>query len=861
MSGLVKYRVHEVAKDLGVPNKEIIDLLKDHFPGEKKHMTALEDKELDFIFEHYTRLRSVETFESYFLSGDNERKAREEAKEKAKKEEEKAAKKEETAKETENKKEAESKKETEVKKPEKEKVVKAEKAEKVKKEEEKPQQQPQQLQQHQQQHQKPAKPAAGKKEEAKAKDKPHFDNKPAAANEQKKEHKPFVKQQKDKSNVVKPKHEYEVRIIDTRSSNVDLSKYDERLDELVPTNLKDFGVKKQKLKKSQNKYQSAAPKKETEAEKLKRLQLEKARKAPLKITIPDEIVVSELASRLKKTSAEVIKKLMLLGVMVSQNNVIDFDTAALVCEEFGAKYEREVVVTIEEQLIDDTEDKEEDLEPRSPIVVVMGHVDHGKTSLLDAIRNANVTEGEAGGITQHIGAYKVNINNRDITFIDTPGHEAFTAMRARGANVTDIAILVIAADDGIKPQTIEAINHAKAAGVSIIVAINKMDKPEANPDVVKQSLTEYGLVPEEWGGDTICVPVSAKKKTGINELLEMVLLTADMLELKANPHRLAKGTVIEAKLDKGRGPVATLLVQNGTLKTGDILIAGSTVGRVRAMTDEKGNRLKEAGPSTPVEIIGMSDVPAAGDIFHAVENEKMARELAEQRREEERAEATKSKYAVSLDALFSQIQEGNVKELNIIIKADVQGSCEALRSSLEKLSNNEVKVKVIHTGVGAITDSDIMLASASNAIIIGFNVRPDATITENAKNAGVDIRTYRIIYECIEEVENAIKGMLAPKTREVVIGHVEVRQVYKISSIGTIAGCMVKDGKVTRSANIRVLRDSVVIAEDKIASLKRFKDDVKEVQHGFECGMGLEKFNDIKEGDIFEVFIIEEYRD
>ena len=556
-----------------------------------------------------------------------------------------------------------------------------------------------------------------------------------------------------------------------------------------------------------------------------------------------------------------MKKLFLMGFPCTANDTIDFDTAALVAEEFGALYTKEVVVTIEERLIDVSEDSEEDLEPRDPVVVVMGHVDHGKTSLLDAIRNTHVTAGEAGGITQHIGAYRVDIGGRQITFLDTPGHAAFTSMRARGANVTDIAILVIAADDGIMPQTIEAINHAKAAGVAIVVAINKCDKPDANPERVKQELTEYGLVPEEWGGDVICVPVSAVTHEGIDTLLEMVILTADMRELKANPSRRASGSVIEAQLDKGRGPVATVLVQNGTLHTGDIIIAGTAVGRVRVMTDDRGRRLKDAGPSTPVEIMGLAEVPQAGDLFYAVEDEKMARELAEQRKNEERAAQANRVQKVSLDDLFSQIQQGDVKELNLIVKADVMGSAEAVQSSLEKLSNDEVRVKVIHSGVGAISGSDLMLAEASNAIVIGFNVRPDAAIREDAAQRGVDIRTYRIIYECIEEMEAAMKGMLAPKFREVVLGQAEVRQTFKVSGVGTIAGCYVKSGKIARSSLVRLLRDSVVIAETKIDSLRRFKDDVREVAEGFECGIGLERFNDIKEGDIIEAFVMEEYRD
>ena len=652
-----------------------------------------------------------------------------------------------------------------------------------------------------------------------------------------------------------------VRVVDTRAGSVDLSKFDERFDQLTPDKARNMGGGKHKVGKRPNQRPTPYQKRETEAEKLKRLELEKARRAPLHITIPDEIVVSELATRLKKTNADVVKKLFLMGFPVTANDTIDFDTAALVSEEFGALYTKEVVVTIEERLIDDSEDKEEDLVPRDPVVVVMGHVDHGKTSLLDAIRHTHVTAGEAGGITQHIGAYKVEISGREITFLDTPGHAAFTSMRARGANVTDIAILVIAADDGIMPQTVEAINHAKAAGVSIIVAINKIDKPDANPDRVKQELTEHGLVPEEWGGDVICVPVSAVTHEGIDTLLEMVLLTADMRELKANPSRRARGTVIEAQLDKGRGPVATVLVQNGTLHAGDVIIAGTSVGRVRVMTDDKGRKLKDAGPSTPVEIMGLAEVPQAGDLFYAVEDEKMARELAEQRKAEEKAAQAGKVQKVSLDDLFNQIQQGDVKELNLIVKADVMGSAEAVQASLEKLSNDEVRVRDIHSGVGAISGSDLMLAEASNAIIIGFNVRPDAAIREDAAQRGVDIRTYRIIYECIEEMEAAMKGMLAPKFREVVQGHAEVRQIFKVSGVGTIAGCYVKSGKINRNSSVRVLRDSVVVAETKIDSLRRFKDDVREVAEGFECGIGLERFNDIKEGDVIEAFVMEEYHD
>ena len=577
--------------------------------------------------------------------------------------------------------------------------------------------------------------------------------------------------------------------------------------------------------------------------------------------IPDEIVVSELASRLKVTATEVIKKLMGLGVMASINEVVDFDPAALVAEEFGAKVEKEVHVTIEERLIETDEDPEESLQERCPVVVVMGHVDHGKTSILDRIRNAHVTDTEAGGITQHIGAYQVEYQGKKITFLDTPGHEAFTAMRARGANVTDIAILVVAADDGIMPQTIESINHAKAAGVSIIVAINKMDKEGADPDRVKQQLTEQSLVVEEWGGDVIAVPVSAKTGMGIDELLENILLVAEVKELKANPDRLARGTVVEARLDKGKGPVATLLVQNGTLKSGDVIIAGTSVGRIRTMTNDKGRSIKEAGPSTPVEITGLGEVPSAGDVFNAVADEKLARELVEQRKHEAKEELFQQHQKVTLDNLFSQIAEGEMKELPIIVKADVQGSVEAVKQSLEKLSNDEVRVKVIHGGVGAVSESDVMLANASNAIIVGFNVRPDPVAKQNAEQSGVDIRLYRIIYDAIEEITDAMKGMLAPKYREVETARIEVRQVYKISNVGTVAGSYVLDGKVGRNNEIRVVRDGIVIAEDKMSSLKRFKDDAKEVAAGFECGITLEKFTDIKEGDIFEAFYMEEYRD
>ena len=652
------------------------------------------------------------------------------------------------------------------------------------------------------------------------------------------------------------------KVVDTRGSYVDIDKYNDKYDTLADSKSK-FGdnyQKKQKLvqKSKQQKKERLSTKRETEVEKMRRLELERARKQQLKVLISDEITVSELAVKLKATAAEVIKKLIGLGVMATQNETIDFDTAALVAEEMGAKVEHEVVVTIEERLIVDDEDKPEDLVPRDPVVVVMGHVDHGKTSLLDRIRHANVTATEAGGITQHIGAYRVSVGGREITFLDTPGHEAFTAMRLRGAMVTDIAILVVAADDGIMPQTVEAINHAKAAGVSIIVAINKMDKEGANPDRIKQQLTEHELVPEEWGGDVICVPVSAKTGAGIDELLEDVILTADMLELKANPNRLAKGSVIEARLDKGRGPIATLLVQNGTLRMGDVIIAGTAVGRVRTMTDDKGRAVKSAGPSVPVEITGLAEVPSAGDTFNAVADEKLARELVEQRKQEAKEESFKQYQKVTLDNLFSQISEGEIKELPIIVKADVQGSVEAVKQSLEKISNDEVRVKVIHGGVGAISESDVMLANASGAIIVGFNVRPDPVAKENAERDGVDLRTYRVIYDAIEEIQDAMKGMLAPKYVETDTARVEVRQVYKVTGVGAVAGCYVVSGKISRNDLVRVVRDGIVISEDKMSSLKRFKDNVREVAAGFECGITLEKFSDFKEGDIFEAYQVTE---
>ncbi|MBE6609656.1 MAG: translation initiation factor IF-2 [Ruminococcaceae bacterium] len=647
------------------------------------------------------------------------------------------------------------------------------------------------------------------------------------------------------------------RVVVTRGSSVDLSKYDEKFEHLASKAGKDYsdtrGGRVVDGRKKGGKFDKEKDKERIELEKLRKQQMEKARRLPVSVSIPDEITVSELASRLKISAGELIKKLFMLGVMANVNQTIDYDTAYLIADEMGAKVTKEVVVTIEEKLFEEEADDEKDLITRAPVVCVMGHVDHGKTSLLDAIRHTKVTQGEAGGITQHIGAYRVKVDGRDITFLDTPGHEAFTSMRARGAMATDIAILVVAADDGIMPQTVEAINHAKAAGVDIIVAINKMDKPTANPDQIMQALTQYELVPEEWGGDVICVPVSALTGKGIDDLLETVNLIADVKEYKANPDRHAKGVVIEAKLDRGRGPVATVLVQNGTLKIGDIVIAGTSVGRVKAMKDDNGRQVKVAGPSVPVEIDGLSEVPSAGDEFNAVENERMAKELAEQRKEKIKDEMFKANAKVNLEALFDSMNDG-VKELNVIVKADVQGSAEAVKSSLLKLTNEEVKVSVIHSGAGGIVESDVMLAAASNAIIVGFNVRPDKVALDSAEKQKVDIRTYRIIYDCIEEIQAAMKGMLAPEFKESVIGHAEVRQAIRVPNVGIIAGCYITDGKVTRNCKMRILRDSILLCEDKLASLRRFKDDVKEVAQGYECGVGIENFNDIREGDVLEFF-------
>jgi translation initiation factor IF-2 len=664
-----------------------------------------------------------------------------------------------------------------------------------------------------------------------------------------------------------PERKRERRVVDTSAVQVNAGRFAD-VDNLVSEKVQNYqggkqrigGKKGQQGNKQQNGKFRGSKSRNEEQEKMRRLQMEVARKAPLTVKIPEEITVGELASRMKKTAGEVIKCLMKNGVMAAINQTIDFDTAEFVATEMGCKVEKEVTVTIEEQIIDDHVDTAEELETRAPVVVVMGHVDHGKTSLLDRIRRTNVAAGEAGGITQHIGAYRVMVDGKPVTFLDTPGHEAFTSMRARGAMVTDIAILVVAADDGIMPQTVESINHAKAAGVPLVVAINKMDVHGANPDRIKQQLTEYGLVPEEWGGETIVCPISAKTGEGVDKLLENLVLLAEILELKANPNRAARGTVIEARMDKGRGPIMTVLVQNGTLHQGDIIIAGTAVGRVRTMTNDKGQRVTKAGPSIPVEIAGMSEVPSAGDTFNAVADERMARELVEQRKQQKKDAANAGSKKVSLDDLFSRIQQGEMKDFNIIVKADVQGSAEAVKSSLEKLSNEEVRVQVIHSGVGAINESDVMLAATSNAIIVGFNVRPDAAARDNAARSNVEIRMYRVIYDCINEIEAAMKGMLAPKFQEQIIGHVEIRQTFKVSKVGTVCGGYVTDGKIVRNSKVRVVRDNIVVFEGDLASLRRFKDDVKEVAAGYECGLQVDKYNDVKVGDVIEVFVMEEIK-
>ncbi len=800
-----KYRVHEVAKDFGLPTKTITEILTKYGAAPKNHMQVLTDRELSVIFDRLTQDHAISDIQVIFQETYQEAKPA----------------------------------------PAVPAPAEARKAAP----------QPAQGRPQGQQRPQPGSQPGGNPSQKGGKPASQ-PAQPAAAGQPPAQ--PAV--QKPASRVPQKK------IVDTRKGgDVNLAKYDERLETLGGQQ----GERMQRQQRSgREKVQGrnqrrggpvfSNKRRQDEAEKMRRLQLEIAKKAPLKVQIPDEISVGELASRMKKTGAEVVKALMKNGIMASLPQMIDFDTASFIAEEMGCKVEKEVVVTIEEKLIDVSEDKAEDLVPRAPVVVVMGHVDHGKTSLLDTIRNTSVASGEAGGITQHIGAYQVQVNGKPITFLDTPGHEAFTSMRARGAMVTDIAILMVAADDGIMPQTIESISHAKAANIPILVAVNKIDKENANPDKVMQQLTEHGLVPEDWGGETICCKVSAKKNIGIENLLENLVLLAEIQELKANPNRAGQGTVIEARLDKGRGPVATLLVQNGTLRQGDIIIAGTAVGRVRTMLDYKGNRLAEAGPSVPVEIAGLSEAPTAGSPFFAVSDERMARELVEQRKAEERAKAAAPVQKVSLENLFDQIQAGERKELALIVKADVQGSVEAVKASLEKLSNEEVNVRVIHGGVGAVNESDVMLASSSGAIIVGFNVRPDAAARDGAARQNVDMRMYRVIYDCIDEITAAMKGMLAPKYREALLGHAEVRQTYKVSGVGTVAGCYVQDGKIVRNCSIRLVRDGIVIHEGVLASLQRFKDAAKEVASGYECGLTIEKFNDIKEGDIVEGYTMEE---
>ena len=795
---LVKYRLREVASDFGVAPKEVTEIISKFSEKPKSNTQVLTEEELNIVFDQLTKNHPVASLEKAFAA--------------------QTAAKQETPK-----------------------------AETPKQEAPKAEQ-----------------PKAAKPQQGGNKTGNNANNANSGNHSANNANNNAPKADKSKE----PERKRERRVVDTSAVQVNAARFDDRVDNLVSERVQDYargkqrigGGKQQQNKKRDNKFVKGNKAKNEEQERLRRLQMEQARKAVLTVKIPEEITVGELASRMKKTAGEVIKLLMKNGVMAGINQTIDFDTAEYVATEMGCKVEKEVTVTIEEQIIDDHVDTADELETRAPVVVVMGHVDHGKTSLLDAIRKTSVTAGEAGGITQHIGAYTVDVNGKSITFLDTPGHAAFTSMRARGAMCTDIAILVVAADDGIMPQTIESINHAKAAQVPIIVAINKMDKPTANPDKIKEQLTKYDLIPEEWGGDTIICPISAKTGQGLDELLEMVNLTAEMQELKANPNRRGKGTVIEARLDKTRGPIATLLVQNGTLKQGDIIIAGTAVGRVRVMTNDKGRTVKTAGPSQPVEITGLADVPTPGDEFDAVTDERMARELVEQRRQAEKDALAKLTTKVTLDNLFAKMQEGEMKQLNLVVKADVQGSAEAVKASLEKISNDEVRVRVIHAGVGAINETDILLASTSGAIVVGFNVRADAAAQASAQRAKVDMRFYRVIYDAIDEIEAAMKGMLAPKYQEVIIGHAEVRQTYKVSAIGTIAGCMVKDGKVSRDAKVRVLRDNIVIHEGEVGSLQRFKDAAKEVTAGFECGMSIAKFNDIKEGDIFECFVMEEIK-
>ena len=810
MSIDVKYRVKEVAADFGVSPKEISEIVGRYYEKPRSYTQVLTAEELNAVFEHITRHNQISDISQVFNVKPKEQPA-------SKAEAPKA----ETPK------------------------AEAPKQEAPKQQPAQPQNRPQQQGQN-----RPA-PQQGQNRPQQQGNRPQQQSQPAPQPQKPAE----------------PERKRERRVVDTSAVQVNTNRFAD-VDNLVSERVQDFqggkqrigGGKGNKQQKQQQMNKKGNKSRNEEQEKLRRLQMEVARKAPTVVKIPDEITVSELASRMKKTVAEVIKCLMKNGVMAAMNQTIDFDTAEFVATELGCKVEKEVTITIEERIIDDHVDEAAELETRAPVVVVMGHVDHGKTSTLDAIRKTSVTAGEAGGITQHIGAYTVDVDGQMITFLDTPGHAAFTSMRARGAKSTDIAILVVAADDGIMPQTVESINHAKAAEVPIIVAINKMDKPTANPDKIKEQLTKYDLIPEEWGGDTIICPISAKTGMGLDNLLEMVLLTAEVQELKANPNRRAKGTGIEARLDKTRGPIATLLVQNGTLKQGDIVIAGTAVGRVRVMTNDKGRTVKTAGPSIPVEITGLADVPSAGDAFDAVTDERMARELVEQRRQAQKDAIANAMNKVTLDNLFARMQEGQMKELPLIVKADVQGSAEAVKASLEKISNEEVRVRVIHAAVGAINESDILLASTAGAIIVGFNVRADAAAQANGLRAGVDMRFYRVIYDAIDEIESAMKGMLAPKYQEVVIGHAEVRMTYKVSAIGTVAGCMVKDGKVSRDAKVRVLRDNIVIYEGEIGSLQRFKDQAKEVTAGYECGMTVAGYNDIREFDVFECFVMEEIK-
>ncbi len=857
-----KLKLSDAAKDLNVSSQELIDFFAERGDTKKKASTSITQDEMNILIEHYSKLHSVKSFDEYFASAKDPKPVAEKTEKKPEKTEKpKAEKKPAAKKPVKEAPKAEEKKAEPVKEAPKAEEKKAEPVKEAPKAEEKKAEPVKEAPKAEEKKAEPVKEAPKAAEQNKSQKNKKNDKKPAAKAQDRGEKTKFNATFSSETASTATQR----RTVDTRGSYVDLDKYNERYDQMATSNKHkndNYSSKKQKInQKSAQRNRQQFSKKESEAEKLRRLELERARKQQLKVLIPDSITVGELATRLKVTATDVIKKLMGLGVMATINQEIDFDTASLDAEELGAKVENGVIITIEERIIDDSDDDDTNLSPRCPVVCVMGHVDHGKTSILDRIRGAHVAAGEAGGITQHIGAYQVNVNGQDITFLDTPGHEAFTSMRARGANTTDIAILVVAADDGIMPQTVESINHAKAAGVSIIVAINKMDKEGANPDRIKEELTKYDLVCEDWGGDIICVPVSAKTGMGFDDLLENVLLVAEVKELKANPDRLAKGTVIEARLDKGRGPIATLLVQNGTLHQGDVIIAGTAVGRVRVMTNDKGRTVKSAGPSVPVEITGLAEVPSAGDIFNAVEDERLSRELVDQRKHEAKEEQFNAYKKVTLDNLFSQIAEGEIKELPIIVKADVQGSVEAVKQSLEKLSNNEVRVRVIHGAVGAVKESDVMLANASNAIIVGFNVRPDPVASESAARDGVDIRLYRIIYDAIEEITTAMKGMLAPKYRDVDLGRAEVRNVFKISNVGMVAGSYVLSGKITRGSQIRVVRDGIIIADDKVAGLKRFKDDVKEVADGYECGISLEKFSDVKEGDVFEAYIVEEYRE